>query len=371
MSREAAGGGSASFEPAVEALLESTEALAEMGSWDWDLGADRLHWSDNLYRIFGLEPGAITPTSAYVFEQAHPDDREHVESEVESMKRSGALRPLAYRIVRPDGDVRHLLATTAVVEEVNGKPRRVVGSVQDVTDRRRAERTIAAHLAVAKALTGWQSFEQGATELLRGVAENLDCLAGALWLPEGDVLAAQVTWRTGSAGGPELESVIRQLRLPRGVGLAGQVWERAEPATLTSIEDDPRFSAEAVTGLRGVLGLPAIHAQEVLAVLELYFCDTIGVDGGERSSRSLTSIGYELGEFLAHRRGELKPSALTPRELEVLQLAAQGCSGRQIAERLVLSPATVRRHFEHIYAKYGVSDRAAAVAKALREGLIK
>ena len=54
----------------------------------------------------------------------------------------------------------------------------------------------------------------------------------------------------------------------------------------------------------------------------------------------------------------------------MLQLAAQGFGGRQIAERLVVSPATVRTHFEHIYEKYGVSDRASAVAKALRDGVI-
>ena len=68
---------------------------------------------------------------------------------------------------------------------------------------------------------------------------------------------------------------------------------------------------------------------------------------------------------------ESQPSApLTPRELEVLQLAARGSTGPRIADELVLSPATVKTHFENIYSKLGVSDRAAAVAKALRLGLI-
>jgi ATP/maltotriose-dependent transcriptional regulator MalT len=87
--------------------------------------------------------------------------------------------------------------------------------------------------------------------------------------------------------------------------------------------------------------------------------------------RSLTGIGYELGQFLARRRGEIEPATLTARELEVIQLAAQGHSGREVAERLVVSPATVKTHFEHIYRKFGVSDRASAVAEALRLGLIQ
>lgn len=64
-------------------------------------------------------------------------------------------------------------------------------------------------------------------------------------------------------------------------------------------------------------------------------------------------------------------AALTIREREVLQLAAEGVAGPGIAERLVLSPATVKTHFEHIYGKLGVHDRAGAVARAMRLGLIR
>ncbi len=61
---------------------------------------------------------------------------------------------------------------------------------------------------------------------------------------------------------------------------------------------------------------------------------------------------------------------LTPRELEVLQLAAGGSTGPLIAEQLCVSQATVNTHFQHIYSKLAVNDRAAAVAKAMRQGLI-
>jgi DNA-binding CsgD family transcriptional regulator len=64
------------------------------------------------------------------------------------------------------------------------------------------------------------------------------------------------------------------------------------------------------------------------------------------------------------------PAPLTPRELEVLQLAGEGLSGPDIAERLVLSPATVKTHFSNMYAKLGVSGRVSAVARGMRLGLI-
>jgi PAS domain S-box-containing protein len=361
--------GAGEVESTLQALLECGEEVAHAGSWDWHLDTDELLWSDSLYRLYGLEPGAITPTPRYVIERVHPYDRERVEHATEA-KLAGRLRPLEYRIVRDDGEVRHIRASQVGIEQADGGSRRIVGSVQDITDGHRAERTIAAHLAVAESLADWPSFEQGATGLLRNLGVALDCVAGVLWLPDGDVLVAHVIWRSGSTDVSGLESVIRQLRLPRRVGLAGQVWASGEPRNVLSLQNDPRFPSEAVAGLRGAVALPAIYREEVLAVLE-FCCEPVSVDVTDRLLRSLKGIGYELGEFLVHRRGALRPPALTARELEVLQLAAQGCGGREIAERLVLSPATVRTYFGRIYEKYGVSDRAAAVAKALRDGLIE
>jgi ATP/maltotriose-dependent transcriptional regulator MalT len=77
----------------------------------------------------------------------------------------------------------------------------------------------------------------------------------------------------------------------------------------------------------------------------------------------------ELGVSKADGAGPLVPP-LTPREREVLQLAAEGLSGPDIAQRLVVSTATVKTHFANIYEKLGVGDRTAAVASGLRFGLI-
>ena len=76
------------------------------------------------------------------------------------------------------------------------------------------------------------------------------------------------------------------------------------------------------------------------------------------------------GEELGMPDDRLPDTPLTPRELELLQFAADGFGGPQIAEKLVLSRATVRTHFESIYRKLDVHDRAGAVGKAMRLGLI-
>jgi DNA-binding NarL/FixJ family response regulator len=165
---------------------------------------------------------------------------------------------------------------------------------------------------------------------------------------------------------------VAAMRIPKGVGLAGVAWERGEPVISSNVSTDITYSfreAAAREGMRGAIALPAPHGADVLAVLG--FASREEIELTERLDDCLASIGTELGRFLSRRRGELKPSRLSPREVEILQLASQGNPAPRIAERLHISVATVRTHFEHIYSKLGVSDRSTAVATALRDGLIE
>src|SRR4051794_11892008 len=78
-----------------------------------------------------------------------------------------------------------------------------------------------------------------------------------------------------------------------------------------------------------------------------------------------------MGQFQPRRRlAATEPARLTGREREILQIAADGGSTRAIADILVISPLTVKTHFEHIYKKLGVHDRGAAIAEGFRRGLI-
>jgi ATP/maltotriose-dependent transcriptional regulator MalT len=81
---------------------------------------------------------------------------------------------------------------------------------------------------------------------------------------------------------------------------------------------------------------------------------------------------WPIDELATIEQDGSEPAAqLTPREIEVLTLAADGLGGKELAEELVLSPGTVNTHFKHIYEKLGAPNRAAAVAKAMRLGLIE
>jgi PAS domain S-box-containing protein len=135
------------------AALERAEALARTGSWDWDLEQDILLWSDNMFRLLGLEPGAIVPSPEYVIDRVHPGDRARVKGEIEAARREGHQPDITYRVVLLDGSTRVLRGATAlVVDEDEGRPLRMVGSVQDLTDLVETQRKMAESLTLLEAL---------------------------------------------------------------------------------------------------------------------------------------------------------------------------------------------------------------------------
>lgn len=354
-------------------LLEAGERVAKLGSWEWFPDRDEQLWSDNLYRIFGLKPREITPTRTFVLKHTHPDDRERVASYVEMTRGLPGPPPIEFRIQQPGRDVRHVRSTITTVEVDSGGAKRIVGVVQDVTDERLANREIAAHVAVSKILADWDCFEESGQRLLASLGEAMECVFGALWLPHGDLLVARLTWNDPSLVDPcEFDAATRALRVPRSMGLPGLVWRTQAPVDMPDVRSNPNYrrrNPATRAGLRGAVAFPALHAGEVLAVLEFYYREEVRLTG--RSTDTMIAIGYELGEFVSRRRGQLYARVVTVRELQVLQLAADGCSGPEIAERLGVSPTTIATHMKHIYHRLGVSDRAAAVAATIRSGLVE
>jgi PAS domain S-box-containing protein len=138
--------------PPERSVMDRAEQLAQTGSWDWNLEDNVLLWSDNMFRLFGLEPGEITPTPEYVVGRIHPEDREHVERELDLAREAGTLPDVAYRITRLDGTLRTLRAFSAVGEEHDGHPRRLVGSVQDITELAESERNTRESLTLLETL---------------------------------------------------------------------------------------------------------------------------------------------------------------------------------------------------------------------------
>jgi len=123
-----------------EARLRTAERVARIGHWEWNAKTDRILWSNQMYEIFGLDPDHFSGTREFVIDRIHPEDRAHVRARVDAVISTGAPATYEYRIIRADGEVRHVQAFTEVVERRrSGAPLRVTGTIQDITESHAAK----------------------------------------------------------------------------------------------------------------------------------------------------------------------------------------------------------------------------------------
>ncbi len=113
--------------------LEEAQRMSSLGSWSWDIKQDVVEWSDELYRLYGVEPEAFEANYEAFINGGHPDDRGMVNETVQNAFQTGSPWHFEHRLVQPDGTVRWLQALGAVVME-NGEPVRMYGTAQDITD---------------------------------------------------------------------------------------------------------------------------------------------------------------------------------------------------------------------------------------------
>lgn len=127
-------------EAGLKEQLVEAQAIAHIGSWEWDLVSGELTWSDEMYRIYGVERDEFDPTRDSVAELVHPDDLETTRARSQQSRTDG--RPFSYefRIVRPGGEIVFVLARGKVVkDEASGEVVKMIGTVQDITEAKQQE----------------------------------------------------------------------------------------------------------------------------------------------------------------------------------------------------------------------------------------
>jgi PAS domain S-box-containing protein len=125
-----------------EASLAEAQRIANLGSWEWDVRTGEVRWSDEVFRIYGYEPGEFVPTLERLLEIVHPDDRELLRKRIDAALYEGAPYDFNHRVVLPSGEERKVNRRAEVVRDEEGEPLCMVGTVQDITERQRAEEEI-------------------------------------------------------------------------------------------------------------------------------------------------------------------------------------------------------------------------------------
>ncbi|MFB2916925.1 AAA family ATPase [Aerosakkonema funiforme] len=126
---------------AKEARLAEAERLAHLGNWEFDLIADKITWSDEVFRIFGRHPEQLEPTFLEHQQLIHSDDWELLNTTIESAIHKGKSYEIEFRIVRPDC-IKYVVGKGQAIKNYEGKTIKLFGTIQDISDRKLAEEAL-------------------------------------------------------------------------------------------------------------------------------------------------------------------------------------------------------------------------------------
>ena len=133
---------------ASERRLADAQTAGRIGSWEWDIPANKVVWSDQLYKLYGKDPATFSATYEGFVDGVHPEDRVIVETAVRRAFETGEQFEFVHRIVTPDG-IRWLRGAGQVTTDAHGIAVRMSGTAQDITNTRRADQRFEALLEAA------------------------------------------------------------------------------------------------------------------------------------------------------------------------------------------------------------------------------
>lgn len=213
----------------LRARVAAAQQLANMGDYDWHIESDTNSWSDQLYRIYGYEPQEFNASYDRFLSMVHPDDRNAVTAMHRQVYETGGSWTITERIVRPDGEVRHLATNGVVVKDEDGTPVRMRGTCVDITDRVQAE---TANEELAASLREWQVRRRHAFEINDNVVQGISAAVLALQLGDLDAVASYLDRTLRAARGMMGDLLLDR---PDGEPEAGSMVRSTAAAGITPV----------------------------------------------------------------------------------------------------------------------------------------
>jgi diguanylate cyclase (GGDEF)-like protein/PAS domain S-box-containing protein len=270
-----------------------------------DLNGRLTSTNDAFRQLVGYSARELAGVS--VLDLTHPEDLPLSEVAMRNLL-SGESR--AYRIdkryIRKDGQSVWVDVAARMVRDSTGKPLYVQTVVVDIRDRMRGEILQSARYAVTQALVTSPGWQQAAPHVLEGLCRALDWELGEYWEvdAEREAMKFVVSWKRPGRETSAYEATAAEYTFRRGEGLAGKVWETAQPVSIDDLARDasPLAAAAQAVGLHGLVGFPVRSGRRVVGMISLATWASRPID--EALLGVMNDIGTQVGEFVERKRAE-------------------------------------------------------------------
>ena len=316
-----------------EQQLAEAQHLAHVGSWEWDLSGNCLEYSDEMFRLFGVRPGAHAITFEWVMERIHPDDRGTISGLVAEARETGSDFATDLRFVTAAGEVRWMHGRGQVVVDEHGRPTRMRGTGHDITERKQLQAALVREAVVLRGLLQMvaTTANQATTvdEAMSVAVEQVCALTG--W-PVGHAFVSKgpdqaiTSTRIWHMDEPERFEVFREATeassMPHS-GLPSRVLASAAPAWLVDLSADEEFSrsdAARACGIRSAFAFPLLVGQEVAGILEFFSTTVQPVD--QQLIQVIGQLGRQLGLVVQRAQAAERLRASNERNRTIVETAS-------------------------------------------------
>jgi PAS domain S-box-containing protein len=253
-----------------EASLAEAQRIAHFGSWIWDLATGTLQCSVEMFRLVGLGPQEVEVTQEVFLNFLHPDEVEEILYQIQYIGANNPPAGLEHRLIRSNGEIRNVYSSVKVYRDEHGRPLRLLGSTQDITDRKQAEQVLRQYAAEQSALYEIAlrlNAQLNTPELLQLLVEQavtlLGVQSGGLYLHDAQhdtlVLTQTIDYFSEYIG----------VTLRPGEGLSGRAFQTRQ---VLSVPDYEAWEGRADLfknehRLKSVIAAPLLGKRAVLGVL--------------------------------------------------------------------------------------------------------
>ncbi len=277
-----------------EASLAQAQRIAQLGNWSLDPVSRIMTWSEETYRILGLQPSAASPHYGELLGRVHEKERAALEQALQRAAQTGRECEVDHRISSGKGEARWV--HTIVKPEQHGQRTLLHGTIRDITEGKLAAVRLQVEHGVGQLIAGATDPDEVMPRIIETLCTGLYWECGTYWGQDKEraLLQCTASWGESNPAIWEFLALTKKMSAPSGVDLPGRAWAKGGPIF--------RTTAALQAGLRGALALPIVAAGKIFGVIELFSAQAIRSE--EALIHLLHSVSAQVGQSFQRKLAE-------------------------------------------------------------------